>query len=88
MRVVLWVVGMPRYLILPYGERVPALEVEDSDTSNILNMMQRSGYRHADIFEDDNYLLSVRLGFGEVWSIYQRREDHPHLVRASKRDFE
>lgn len=62
---------MPTFSIVPFRDRASVIDFVGEDSGDVLNIMQRRGCRHADIFRDGAYLLSARLAETEVWSIYR-----------------
>jgi hypothetical protein len=65
---------MPRFTIVPAARTARAAEVTSPDAAVVLHPAARLECGDADVFENERYVFSLRLGENGLWQIYRRAE--------------
>ncbi|GFM30713.1 hypothetical protein [Novosphingobium sp. PY1] len=73
---------MHHFTILPIGKLQPVLELETSDWSEILRLVDAGEIQSGDVMEDDRYAFSVELHRSGMWVIFQRCQRYLQQVTS------
>jgi hypothetical protein len=70
---------MPRFQIYPTDQAHASIEVIAANAGAVLHHVERLNFGEADVFADEVYAFSVRLGDNGLWTIFQRAE--PEVIQ-------
>jgi hypothetical protein len=66
---------MPHFTIKPADRSGAPVHVDAIDAASVLHRISRRHCHEAEVYRDNEYLFSARLGDNGVWTVFQRQED-------------